>query len=75
MKKEKLHIHYDAKGDFLEVRFGQPKPSYYEHIGDDTFERRDRKTNKAFGYAFYNVKKREERQPCDIEVPVPNIAV
>ena len=69
-----MHIHYDAEGDFIEIRFGKPKPSYYEYVGDDTFERRDKKTNKVFGYAFHNVKKREEKQPHYIEVSLPQFA-
>lgn len=71
---KKLNIHYDAEGDFLEIRFGEPKPSYYEYIGDDTMERRDKKTNKVFGYAFYNVKSREQKQPHDIEVEIPAVS-
>ena len=71
MNKNKMHIHYDAQGDFLEVRFGKPRPSVYDYIGDDTFERRDRKTKEIFGYAFYNVKNREKKQPQDIEIDIP----
>jgi len=70
----KLHIHYDAEGDFLELRFGEPTPSYDEYLGDDTFERRDKKTDRVLGYAFYNVKKRQEKLPQDIEVELPVIS-
>lgn len=69
-----MHVHYDAEGDFLEIRFGEAKPSYYEYIGNDTLERRDRKTDAVFGYAFYNVKKREKRHPSDIAVPLPRLS-
>ena len=69
--KEKMFIHYDIEGDFLEVRFGKPAPSYYEDKGNDTFERRDDKTDEVKGYAFFNVKKRKEKQPQDIEVDMP----
>ncbi len=68
----KLHIHYDAQGDFLEVRFGKPKPSYFKDLGKDTFERRDEETNKLIGYAFFNVKKR--KIPQDIEVDLSAMA-
>ena len=68
---KKLNIHYDAEGDFIEIRFGKPKPSYYEYMEDDTFKRVDKKTKKVFGYAFYNVKKREYEKPQDIEVEIP----
>ena len=26
----KMFLHWDAEGDFLEVRFGKPTPSYYD---------------------------------------------
>lgn len=71
--KEKMFIHYDAEGDFLEVRFGKPSESYYEEMGDDVFERRDEKTDDVKGYAFFNVQKRKEKQPKDIEVDIPII--
>ena len=72
--KEKMFIHYDAEGDFLEIRFGKPSESYYEEIGDDVFERRDEKTEDVRGYAFFNVQKRKEKQPEDIEVDIPALA-
>ena len=72
--KEKMFIHYDAEGDFLEIRFGKPSESYYEEIGDDVFERRDEKTDDVRGYAFFNVQKRKEKQPEDIEVDIPALA-
>ena len=72
--KEKMFIHYDAEGDFLEIRFGKPSESQYEEIGDDVFERRDEKTDDVRGYAFFNVQKRKEKQPEDIEVDIPALA-
>ena len=69
-----MFIHYDAEGDFLEIRFGKPSESYYEEIGDDVFERRDEKTEDVRGYAFFNVQKRKEKQPEDIEVDIPALA-
>ena len=68
--KKKMHMHYDLEGDFLEVRFGNPTSSYYENIGDDVFERRDRETNEVKGYAIFNVKKRKEKY-ADVEVDIP----
>lgn len=69
--KKKLHIHYDAEGDLLEIRFGKATPSYYEDLGNDTFERHDEKTGNIKRYAFFNVRKRKEHQPQDIEVLIP----
>ncbi|MBN2422956.1 hypothetical protein JXB41_07050 [Candidatus Woesearchaeota archaeon] len=57
--KKKLFIHYDPKGDLLEIRFGKPTESYYEDMGDDVFQRRDQKTKEITGYAFFNVKMSE----------------
>ena len=66
-----MYIHYDKEGDYLEVRFGPTSESYYEEIGEDTFERRDEKTGKVIGYSFFNIQKRKEKQPKDIEVELP----
>ncbi len=71
MNDKKMHIHYDKEGDFLEVRFGETRPSYYEDLGDDVFERRDEETDQVMGYAFFNVSKREDDEVKDIEVDVP----
>lgn len=68
---KKMFVHYDAQGDFLEIRFGKATPSYYEDIGDDIFERREEKTGKVKGYAFFNVQKRKQKQPKDIEIKLP----
>ena len=65
-----MYIHYDPEGDYLEIRFGKPTPSYYEDLGDDRFERKDEKTGKVIGYAFFNVQKRKAI-PRDIEVELP----
>ncbi len=71
---KKMHIHWDAEGDFLEVRFGKPTKSYYDEIDSDVFERRDEKTNKVKGFAFFNVQKRKLKQPKDIVVNIPSEA-
>jgi hypothetical protein len=68
--KQKMFIHYDPEGDFLEVRFGKPTPAYYENLGNDTFERRDESTDAVRGYAFFNVSKRTKKLR-DIEVELP----
>ena len=70
----KMHIHWDPEADHLEVRFGKVKPSYYENVGDDVFERRDEETNKVIGYAFFNVQKRKKQVPQDIVVDIPTEA-
>ena len=69
-----MFVHYNTEGDFLEIRFGKPTESYYEDIGDDIFKRIDEKTKKVRGYAFFNVKKRQEQQPKDIEIPLSELS-
>ena len=69
-----MQIHWDATGDFLEVRFGKPTPSYYEDLGDDVFMRHDEETDEVKGYAFFNVQKRKQQQPQDIEVNIPLVS-
>lgn len=69
-----MFIHYDPEGDYLEVRFSEPTPSYFEDTGNDIFVRHDRKTNEVMGYAIFNVKKRTlMKQHKDIEVDLPSI--
>ncbi len=72
--KSKMNIHWDQEGDLLEIRFGKPTTSYYEEVRDDVFERRDEKTGKIIGYAFFNVQKRKQTHPLDIVVDVPSEA-
>lgn len=68
---KKMFIHWDSEGDFLEVRFGQPTPSYYEDVGEDIFERRDEETREVKGYAFFNFMRKKTEEPQDIEVELP----
>ena len=68
--KDKLNIHYDEEGDFLELRIGKPTKSYYEEIKDDIFERRDERTNKVKGLAIFNFKKRTKNMK-DLELDIP----
>ena len=72
--KEKMHIYYDTDGDYLEIRFGKPTPSYDEYVGNDVFERHDKKTGRISGYAFYNIKKKQVKSPRQIEIELPNIS-
>ncbi len=66
--KQKMFIHYDSEGDFLEIRIGIPTQAYYKDLGNDIFERRDEKTKKVKGYAFFNVQKRKVKNQQDLEV-------
>ena len=70
---DKMRIYYDAEGDFLEISFGKTTPSYYDHLGDGIFERRDEKTNQIKGYAIFSFQKRQEGSTphIDLELPLP----
>lgn len=68
-----MFIHLDPEADFLEVRFGKATPAYYENLGNDIFERIDRKTKKITGYAIFNIKKRNLQKIKDIEVELPAV--
>ncbi|MBI4140209.1 hypothetical protein HY485_00060 [Candidatus Woesearchaeota archaeon] len=70
---EKMFIHWDAEGDFLEVRFGKPTPSFYDDLGNDVFERKDEKTNQVKGYAFFNVIKKMKKEPQDIAINLSSL--
>jgi len=70
---KKMHIHWDAEGEYIEVRFGEPRPSYFEDKGDDMFERIDEKTGDVTGYAIFNVQKRQLAKPKDITVNIPEM--
>ncbi|MBI2672113.1 hypothetical protein HYX16_04220 [Candidatus Woesearchaeota archaeon] len=69
-----MFIHYDKEGDYLEIHFGKPEISYYEKIGRDVFQRRNEKDGKVRSYAIFNVLKRKQVVPKDIELEVPEIS-
>ncbi len=66
-----MHIHWDSEADHLEVSFQKSPSSYYEDLGDDIFQRKDEKTGKILGYAFFNVQKRKKKVLQDIVVDIP----
>ena len=53
----KMYIYYDTESDYLEIRFGEPTESHYDKVGEDTYERVDKKTGEKTGYAIFNVQK------------------
>ena len=68
--KEKFVMHYDEGGDLLELRIGDSTDSYFEDLGNDIFERVDRKTGEVKGLAIFNFKKRIEKD-LDINIELP----
>lgn len=70
MKKEKLQIHYDQEGDFLEIRIGKPAKGIFEDMGDDIFRRIEENSGKINGLAIFNFKKRTKLKDLTIDLPV-----
>ena len=68
--KKNIKIHYDKKGDLLEIRIGKPTESYYEDLGEDIFERHDKKTKEIKGYAIFNFKKRTRNINVDLPLQI-----
>ena len=66
---KKMFIHWDEKGDLIEIRFGKATPSYFEEIGDDVFERRDEETKEITGYAIFNIQKRKQSREISVDLP------
>jgi len=67
---KKMLIHYDKKGDCLEIIFGKPTPAYYDDAGDDLFVRRDEKTGKIAGYTIFNLQKRRQIKDFIVKLPI-----
>ena len=67
--KQKLTIHWDKEGDFLELQFGKPTTAYYKDAGDDLFERKDEETDEIKGYAIFNVQKRKQGKDLVVTLP------
>ena len=67
----KMHLYYDAEGDYLELRFGDPTESYYEKLAPDTYVRLDKKTKEKKGYAIFNVQKSASPiKTIDFDIPL-----
>ena len=68
MNQMKLTLHYDKKGDLLELGIGEIRESYYDETEDGIFEGRDKKTNKITGFKIMNfTKKTQNFKPIEIE--------
>jgi len=67
---KRLNIHYDKKGDFLEVSIGRYTEGYFRNLGKGIFERVDSKTNKVTGIAIAGFRKRTEKQDVELSLPM-----
>ena len=69
--KNNMIIHYDEEDDILEIRIGKPTESYFNDLGDDIFERIDKKNGKIKGLTILNFKKRTEKsKSINISLPL-----
>ena len=68
--KELMRVHYDEKGDFLEISIGQPTKCYADEVEPGVFLRFDEKTNEAKGVGILGFKKRS-RDFKDIDLILP----
>jgi hypothetical protein len=53
-----VNIYYDEEGDYLEVAMGDISNSYFENLGNGTFQIIDKKTKKIMGFAVFSFKNR-----------------
>ena len=71
MTNDQLHLWYDREGDFLEIRIGKAVHGIYQPVGNECFERVDKKTGKVVGIAVFNFTK---RFPTHSELVLPLMA-
>ena len=60
MANKKIELNYSPETDLLEIFIGDPVPSYFNEVGDDLFEGRNKKTNELTGYKVFNLSKRKQ---------------
>ncbi|MDP7115586.1 MAG: DUF2283 domain-containing protein [Candidatus Woesearchaeota archaeon] len=65
-----MNVHYDNKGDFLEISIGNPTKCVAEEIKPGIFIRMDEKNKEVKSVSILNFKKRIN-SPKDIEILLP----
>ncbi len=64
-----MEVYYDEEGDYLEIFFSKPASDYGIDIGKDITLFRYSKTNKLYGLAVLNFRKRTKNfKPVKIEL-------
>jgi len=71
MNNKNIELNYDPETDILEIFIGNPVPSYYNEIGDDLFEGRNKKTNELTGYKIFNLSKRKQEWMKSVKISLP----
>jgi len=76
MDNKKIELNYDVESDLLEIFIGDPAPSFYNEIGADLFEGRDKETNELTGYKIFNLSKRKEEWMKSVKILLPaNVSI
>ena len=61
MKNQTYDIYYDEEADFLEVFFGEPKPSYAIEPEEGIFVRKDQETDEVKSVGIIGYSKKQDR--------------
>lgn len=75
MTNDQLHLWYDKEGDFLEIRIGKPVRGIYQPVGNECFERVDKKTGKVVGFAVFNFTKRQSELALPVAASLTPVVV
>ena len=62
-----MNVWFDKKADFLEISMSNKK-GFFKDVGDDVFERVDKKGN-IIGFAIFNFSKRTKNKEEKVNLP------
>ena len=69
--KGQMRVYYDDEGDYLEIRIGEPRVNYGDHVTDDIVIFRDEKTDEAVGIGIFNFKTHtKDLSTLDLVLPI-----
>ena len=69
--KEKMRVHYDEEGDFLEISIGKPVKCYAEEVQPGVFVRKAELNDEVKSIAILGFKERsKELQDVELMLPV-----
>ncbi len=68
--KGQMRVHYDERGDFLEISIGKPSECYAEEVEPGVFLRKDEKTDEVKSIGILSFKKRS-RKLSDVTLDLP----
>ena len=64
---KQMNVWFDKKSDFLEISMSNKK-GFFKDVGDDVFERVDKKGN-IIGFAIFNFTKRTKKGEDKVKLP------